>query len=74
MIKINPIEKMWMKKFGKRLAELMKSKGVGQVELAKMCGMSQGTISKYVSGELSPKVYHVKSIADSLGIFVEELL
>ena len=74
MMKLSPIEKRWMKSFGVRLAEAMKKQGIGQSDLARISGLSQGTISKYLAGELSPKAYHVKNIADSLGIFIDELL
>ena len=74
MIKISPMEKRWMKNFASNLSEVMYIRGVSQNELARMTGLSQGTISRYLAGELSPKVYHVINIAKALGVFVEELL
>lgn len=73
-IKISPVEKRWMKSFGVRLSEAMKNRGIGQAELARVSGVSQGTISKYLAGAVSPKAYHLKNIAESLGVYVEDLL
>ena len=74
MIKISPMEKRWMKNFACNLSEVMYIRGVSQNELARMTGLSQGTISRYLAGELSPKAYHLINIAGALGVFVEELL
>ena len=73
-IKINPLERRWMKLFGARLAAAMKNRGISQAELAKVSCLSQGTICKYLAGELSPKAYHVKNLANCFGVCVEDLL
>ena len=73
-IKINPLERRWMKSFGVRLAEAMKNREISQAELARTSCMSQGTICKYLAGELSPKAYHVKNLADCLDVDVRDLL
>ena len=73
MAKAKFLEQRWAKKFAANLAKVMEQKGITQVELAKGSGLSQGTISKYLTGERSPKLYHVVNIAKTLGIFLEEL-
>lgn len=74
MIRISPVEKRWMKSFAYRLSEIMETQEVSQAELARRTGLSQGTISRYLAGEVSPKAYHLLYIAESLGVFIDELL
>lgn len=47
-------EKEWAMKFAKKLASLMESNGHSQNSLAKASGISQSTISNYLSGKQMP--------------------
>lgn len=56
----------------KRLSKLMKSKGIGQSELARRVGVTQQTIGKLVRGEAQNSV-HLHKIARQLETSVEYL-
>ena len=49
-------------------------KGVTQSELAKEIGGSSVTVSKWENGLMSPTVTRLKTVADVLGVGVEELI
>ena len=53
--------------FGKRLASLLKARGMTQKQLAQRLGMSEITISRYVTGERQPSAEAVTNIARELG-------
>ena len=57
-----------MNYFSKKLKQLINSKGLNQKDLAEMAHVSQATISKWVKGELSPKVKSVEPLAKALGM------
>ncbi len=63
-----------MNYFSKKLKQLMISKSLNQKDLATMAHVSQATISKWVKGELSPKVKSVEPLAKALGITVGDLI
>lgn len=63
-----------MNYFSKKLKQLINSKGLNQKDLAEMAHVSQATISKWVKGELSPKVKSVEPLAKALGMNVGELI
>ena len=63
-----------MNYFSKKLKQLMISKSLNQKDLATMAHVSQATISKWVKGELSPKVKSVEPLAKSLGLTVGDLI
>ncbi len=63
-----------MNYFSKKLKQLINSKGLNQKDLAEMAHVSQATISKWVKGELSPKVKSVEPLAKALGMTVGELI
>lgn len=51
-------------RFGKRLKEVRKEKGIGQVELAKMLGVSNGTISLWENGLRIPGITVIYSLCE----------
>jgi transcriptional regulator with XRE-family HTH domain len=60
--------------FGERIALLRKRKGLSQTEVAKLTKSSREAIGKYERGESIPNVFTSKSIADALGISLDELV
>ena len=51
---------------GKRIADLLKRKGIQQKELAERIGLTEATISRYISGERDPKPEVLANIATAL--------
>lgn len=52
-----------MKKFDERVKELMIRDNLSQKELAKLSGISESSISRYLSGELKPRMDILTNIA-----------
>lgn len=61
-------------KIGKFIAELRKSAGLSQTELAKELNISNRTVSKWETGDGLPDIATVPQIAQFFGITVDELL
>ena len=60
--------------FENRLKALLKFKGLQQKELAKKVGASEALVSRWCKGVLTPKLRHVKKIADIFNIPVDLLV
>jgi transcriptional regulator with XRE-family HTH domain len=58
----------------KKIIHFRKLKGVTQETLAEITGLNVRTIQRIESGEVDPRLYTLKSIADALGVNLEELL
>ena len=43
------------RELGRRIFDLLRSKGMQQRELAKRIGLTEATMSRYISGERDPK-------------------
>lgn len=54
--------------FIKRLNKAMASSGLNARELSKRCGLSEGAISRYLSGKMEPRVPAVGKMADALRV------
>lgn len=52
----------------------MRSRSVNQKDLATMANVTQATISKWLKGELSPKVKNLEPLAKALGLTVGDLI
>lgn len=59
---------------GKRIAQLRKSKGLTQQQLAERLNLSNKTISKWETGAGSPDISNLLALAEILGVSVDELL
>lgn len=59
--------------FGRRLYRIMWLKGVTQLELSQMTGISQSIISGYMTGKHTPSFYNVDKIAKALNLSMDEL-
>ena len=61
------------KKFGNKLKELRKSKGLSQENLAKELNISRTTIGRFESGEILPNAQTIKELCEVLNIYSTEL-
>lgn len=59
--------------FGFRLRTVMERKGISQLVLSEMTGISQPILSNYLNGKNSPSFYKVDIIAKALGCSIDEL-
>ena len=66
-------EHEWRKNFARRLYKKMVMKGITQDVLAWKTGISQATLSKYLSGATTPSVYKCREIAEVLGCNMYDL-
>ena len=57
-----------------RLRRTMTVKCIGQAKLAELSGLSQKTISNYLSGKSMPDILKLNSLARALNVDVSELL
>lgn len=57
-----------------RIREFREQKGLSQEELAKLVGLSQGTISKYEAGRKDLTVAKARLFADQLGTTTNEIM
>lgn len=60
--------------FIKRLVALMGEQNMTQLELSRLVGTTNVTISRYVNGERNPRIEIVAKIAEVLGISIDYLL
>ena len=58
----------------KKITHYRKLKGITQETLSELCGLNVRTIQRIESGEVDPRLYTLKSIADALEVTLEELL
>ena len=69
----NAPEQKLMKAFGKRVAEVRKSKGVTQQELAESTGMSVVAIAYIETGKRWARLGTLNKIANSLKVDITDL-
>lgn len=69
----NAVEQKQMKAFGKRVAEVRKSRGVTQQELAENIGMSVVAIAYIETGKRWARLGTLSKIAKSLKVEIQEL-
>jgi len=60
--------------FGSKIFKLRKAKHLTQAELAEILGVSDKTVSRWETGEGFPEISSLKSLAEALGVTVDELL
>lgn len=63
---INMTEQEYRNEFSKRLKNMIKDKEITQKELSKLTGISEHTISNYVTGQITPSLFHANEIARAL--------
>ena len=62
------------RELGRRIFDLLRSKGMQQRELAKRIGLTEATMSRYISGERDPKPEVIANIATALHTTSDYLL
>ena len=67
-------EMEWMRIFGQNLDYLLQQNRMSQNELAQRTGLTQASISRYVSGQQAPGFRAIVNIAAVLGITCDELI
>ena len=65
-------EEQCRREFGIRLHKLLKRKNITQNELSEKTGISNISISKYITGKTSPSFYAVDKIAKVLKCSIDE--
>ncbi|WP_073406505.1 helix-turn-helix transcriptional regulator [Mucilaginibacter sp. OK098] len=63
-----------LKRLGRHIQELRKSKGLTQTQLAHSIGKDQQSIQRLEMGDFNPTYYYLTEIAQGLGVTVEELV
>lgn len=60
--------------FKEKIAELMKKEGISQRELAKEIQINESAMSRYLSGERTPRIDIITKLARYFNVSLEELL
>jgi len=60
--------------FAERLSSVLAERGITQLELAALVGVTRAAMSRYVSGEREPRFTTLLRIAEVLDVHVDELL
>lgn len=60
--------------FKEKISDLMKKEGISQRDLAKKIQINESAMSRYLSGERTPRIDIATKLARYFGISVEELL
>lgn len=58
----------------KRLAELRKEKGLSQIELGGILGLSHTVLSRYETGGLEPNITTLKKMATYFNVSIDYLV
>ena len=61
-------------KLGKRIQLLLDEKNISRKEFSAMTGLTEAAISRYCTGTREPKSITLATIANALGVSVDELL
>lgn len=59
---------------GSRIQSLLDEKGISRKEFSAMTGLTEAAISRYCTGSREPKSITLATIANALGVSVDELL
>ena len=70
---MNPQEKKYLQAFGKRLAEVRKSRGLTQEKLAELLDISAVSVTYLETGRRWPRLLTLQRIAKCLKVPVAEL-
>lgn len=66
-------DSMWKKEFSRRLRKNIAIKGLYKKEFAELIGVSENTMSNYITGKTIPTAYIIQRMADTLGCEVSYL-
>lgn len=65
---------METKELGRKIQSLLDERGISRKEFAAMTGLTEAAISRYCTGAREPKSITLATIANALGVSVDELL
>ncbi len=65
---------METKELGRRIQRMLDEQGISRKEFAAMTGLTEAAISRYCTGAREPKSVTLATIANALGVSVDELL
>lgn len=71
---VSASERAFYVQLGQRIAALRKARGLTQVQLAEAMGVAQQTLAHYEAGRLRLLAGALPTLADQLGVSVEELI
>ena len=60
--------------FGENLSRILKEKGIPQKDVAAAAGVTRPAMTYFITDEKIPALYTAKSIADFLGVTLDELV
>lgn len=72
MKKIN--EQLWRKLFAENLKEIMNERGLTPIDISKMAGISQSTVSRILSAKTTASVKTIVNLSYSLRIKADRLV
>lgn len=58
---------------GRRLAELLRQRGMSQKDLAQAAHLTEAAVSRYISGQREPRAVTVANIAKVLGVTPQDI-
>lgn len=64
----------WMDIFGDNLRDILKEQNMSRRELAQVLGISEATVSRYISKKQMPTMEVIVNMAYELSISVDELV
>lgn len=64
----------YAKVFGEYLKSLLEEKGMTQAELARRTGMTEASVSRYISGQRTPRISQAYRMALVIGIDMNTLI
>lgn len=67
-------ESQWNQEFAKKLRYKMNAEEVDQKELAELSGVSETSVSRYLAGTQSPKMFAIVRMAKALSASIFELM
>ena len=62
------------KAFGEHLKSLIEEKGMTQKELARRTGLTEASVSRYISGHRTPRITQAYRMAWAIGIDMNTLI
>ncbi|MCU1499450.1 MAG: helix-turn-helix protein [Acidimicrobiales bacterium] len=71
--RIDPVTSIQRSRFGAHLEDLLVRHGLVQADLAKRVGVSQQTVSKWITGETLPRPKLVPLLEEAIGVESGEL-
>lgn len=59
---------------GEKIAHILKVRGITQREFAKMIGLQEATLSRYINGTRTPNIQQIREICMALDVSADWLI